>query len=95
MQRAEEYVASGGGGQALEHAGGSSATEGAIGAAAGAAGGSVVGRPGTGAAVGGLAVPYLLRLMSRDPRVAAGPIALAFADVVTLLAYFNLARLLV
>ena len=55
MQRAEEYVSSGGGGQALEHAGGSGATEGAIGAAAGAAGGSVVGRAGTGAAVGGAA----------------------------------------
>lgn len=55
MQRAEEYVSLGGGGQALEHTGGSSATEGAIGAAAGAAGGSVVGRAGTGAAVGGAA----------------------------------------
>ena len=48
----------------------------------------------TGGAVCGLAVPYLLRLMSRDPQVAAGPIALACADVVALLAYFNLARLL-
>jgi magnesium transporter len=48
----------------------------------------------TGGAVCGLAVPYVLRLMSRDPRVAAGPIALACADVVALLAYFNLARLL-
>ena len=48
----------------------------------------------TGGAVCGLAVPYLLRLMSRDPQVAAGPIALACADVVVLLAYFNLARLL-
>jgi magnesium transporter len=47
----------------------------------------------TGAAVCGLVVPYLLRLLSRDPQVAAGPIALACADVVTLLAYFNLARL--
>src|SRR5262245_36937384 len=46
-----------------------------------------------GAAVCGLAVPYILRLLSRDPQVAAGPIALACADVVTLLAYFNLARL--
>jgi hypothetical protein len=55
MQRAEEYVASSGGGQALEHAAGSSAAEGTIGAAAGAAGGSVVGRPGTGAAIGGAA----------------------------------------
>ena len=32
--------------------------------------------------------------MSRDPQVAAGPIALASADVIVLLAYFNLARLL-
>jgi magnesium transporter len=48
----------------------------------------------TGAAVCGLAIPYILRLMSRDPQVAAGPIALTCADVVTLLAYFNLARLL-
>jgi magnesium transporter len=46
------------------------------------------------AAVAGLCVPYLLRLLRRDPQVAAGPIALAVADVLTLLAYFNLARLL-
>ena len=56
------------------------------------AGGIAVGV--TGAAVAGLAVPYLLRLSHRDPQVAAGPIALAIADVLTLLAYFNLARLL-
>ena len=49
----------------------------------------------TGAAVAGLAVPYLLHLFRRDPQVAAGPIALACADVFTLLAYFNLARLLI
>src|SRR5439155_14930775 len=48
----------------------------------------------TAAAVAGLSVPYLLRLLRRDPQVAAGPIALAVADVLTLLAYFNLARLL-
>ena len=42
----------------------------------------------------GLAVPAVLRLLRRDPQVAAGPIALAAADVLTLLAYFNLARLL-
>jgi len=42
------------------------------------------------AAAIGLAMPYLLRLMQRDPQVAAGPIALAFADMVTLLIYFNL-----
>jgi magnesium transporter len=47
-----------------------------------------------GAAVGGLAVPYLLRLLRRNPQVAAGPIALTCADVITLLAYFNLARFL-
>lgn len=47
-----------------------------------------------GGAVCGLCVPYLLRLMSRDPQVAAGPIALAGADVIALLAYFNLALLL-
>jgi magnesium transporter len=48
----------------------------------------------TGGAVCGLAIPYLLHLMSRDPQVAAGPIALASADVIVLLAYFNLALLL-
>lgn len=48
----------------------------------------------TGAAVAGLAVPYVLRLLHRDPQLAAGPIALTCADVLTLLAYFNLARLL-
>ena len=48
----------------------------------------------TGAAVAGLAVPHVLRLLKRDPQVAAGPIALTCADVVALLAYFNLARLL-
>jgi magnesium transporter len=46
----------------------------------------------TAAAVLGLAMPYLLRLLRRDPQVAAGPIALACADMVTLLVYFNLAR---
>ena len=35
----------------------------------------------TGAAVCGLAVPYLLRLLSRDPQVAAGPIALVCAEL--------------
>lgn len=48
----------------------------------------------TGAAVSGLTVPHVLRLLKRDPQVAAGPIALTCADVVALLAYFNLARLL-
>jgi magnesium transporter len=46
------------------------------------------------AAIAGMAVPYTLRLLRRDPQLAAGPIALACADVLTLLAYFNLARML-
>jgi magnesium transporter len=37
-------------------------------------------------------MPNLLRLIRRDPHVAAGPIALAGFDIVTLLIYFNLAR---
>jgi magnesium transporter len=48
-----------------------------------------------GAAVMGLALPVILRLMHLEPKVAAGPIALASADVVTILVYFNLARWLV
>jgi magnesium transporter len=44
------------------------------------------------AAVLGIATPNLLRLLRRDPQVAAGPIALAVADMLTLLLYFNLAR---
>jgi magnesium transporter len=45
-----------------------------------------------GAAVLGLALPVLLRLLRLEPRVAAGPIALAGADVITLLLYLNLSR---
>jgi magnesium transporter len=44
------------------------------------------------AAIMGMALPNLLRLLQRDPQVAAGPVALALTDMVTLLAYFNLAR---
>jgi magnesium transporter len=46
------------------------------------------------AAVAGLAAPNLLRLFRLDPRVAAGPLALALADIATLLLYFSLARVL-
>jgi magnesium transporter len=46
----------------------------------------------TGAAAVGLAMPILLRMMHRDPRVASGPIALATSDMITLVIYFNLAR---
>jgi hypothetical protein len=45
-----------------------------------------------GAAVVGIAMPNLLHLLRRDPQVAAGPIALAVSDVLTLLLYLNLAR---
>jgi magnesium transporter len=46
------------------------------------------------AALVGMAVPFTLRLMQRDPQLASGPIALTLADMLTLLAYFNLARML-
>ena len=45
-----------------------------------------------GSALLGLAMPILLRLLRLEPRVAAGPIALAGADVMTILLYLNLAR---
>jgi magnesium transporter len=46
----------------------------------------------TGAAVIGLALPIALRIFHLEPRVAAGPIALAAADVLTMLLYLNFAR---
>jgi magnesium transporter len=46
------------------------------------------------AAVIGMSIPTLLRFFQREPRVAAGPIALAATDIVTLLVYFSLARCL-
>jgi magnesium transporter len=45
-----------------------------------------------GAAVLGLTLPVALRLLRLEPRVAAGPAALAGSDVVTILIYLNLAR---
>lgn len=43
----------------------------------------------------GVAIPAILRTAKADPRIAAGPVVLASADVVTLLLYFGLgARLL-
>src|SRR5215831_5946695 len=39
-----------------------------------------------------LMMPYLLRILKRDPQIAAGPIALAASDMLTLLVYFNLAQ---
>jgi len=52
MQRAEEYVSSGAGKEALEQAAVGGGAGAAIGAAAGAAGGAVWSRAGTGAAAG-------------------------------------------
>jgi magnesium transporter len=46
----------------------------------------------TAAAIMGVAMPNMLRMFRRNPQVAAGPIALACADMVTLVAYFSLAR---
>jgi magnesium transporter len=43
-------------------------------------------------AVLGLALPISLRLLRLEPRVAAGPVALAGADVITLSLYLGLAR---
>lgn len=44
------------------------------------------------AAMIGVAVPSLLRLLKRDPQVAAGPICLAMTDAATLIIYFGYAR---
>lgn len=47
------------------------------------------------AAAVGLAIPTLLKLTKQEPHVAAGPICLVAADVLTLLTYFALARVLI
>jgi magnesium transporter len=41
----------------------------------------------------GVGLPTALRAVNLDPRIAAGPVVLATADMVTLLLYFNLAAL--
>ncbi|HZF00499.1 MAG TPA: magnesium transporter [Methylomirabilota bacterium] len=46
------------------------------------------------ACVAGLSVPTLLHALKLDPKIAAGPLTLAIADVITLLFYFNLAKFL-
>jgi magnesium transporter len=43
--------------------------------------------------VAGLSVPTLLHALRLDPKISAGPLTLAAADICTLLFYFNLARL--
>jgi magnesium transporter len=47
------------------------------------------------AALLGLLLPTLLHAFKLDPKIAAGPIVLAVADVCALLIYFNLAALFV
>jgi magnesium transporter len=42
----------------------------------------------------GLSVPALLHALKLDPKVAAGPITLALADIFTVLVYFGLASVL-
>jgi len=46
------------------------------------------------AAIIGVALPNLLHRLRLDPHLAAGPIVLTAADMLTLLIYFNLARVL-
>lgn len=45
----------------------------------------------TAASVIGLSVPALLHALKLDPKIAAGPVSLALADILTLLFYFTLA----
>lgn len=42
----------------------------------------------------GLVVPATLHRFKLDPKIAAGPVSLAMADILTLLVYLNLARLM-
>ena len=44
------------------------------------------------ASLTGLGVPTLLHALKLDPKIAAGPVTLALADVLTLLFYFSLAK---
>jgi len=44
------------------------------------------------ASVSGLVVPSALHALKLDPKIAAGPITLALADVLTVTLYFSLAR---
>lgn len=47
----------------------------------------------TAASMIGVAMPNLLRMLNREPQVASGPVALALTDMLTLMVYFSLARL--
>lgn len=44
------------------------------------------------ACIAGLSVPTLLHALKLDPKIAAGPVTLALADIFTLLFYFSLAK---
>jgi len=44
------------------------------------------------AAVVGVAMPNVLALLHREPQVAAGPVALALSDMLTLLISFSTTR---
>lgn len=46
----------------------------------------------TASAIIGVVMPNVFRMGKRDPQVAAGPLALALSDLVTLFVYLNLAR---
>lgn len=45
-------------------------------------------------AVIGLSMPFVLKLLKRDPQLASGPIALTLSDIVVLFCYFNLGKIL-
>jgi magnesium transporter len=61
--------------------------------AAAVVGGSIVLSLGT-AGFFGLTVPTLLHALRLDPKIAAGPVTLALADIATVLIYFSMATLL-
>lgn len=63
------------------------------GLAAMAIGGSLVLALGA-ASLFGLSIPALLHALKLDPKIAAGPVTLALADLCTLLFYFSMAALL-
>jgi magnesium transporter len=42
----------------------------------------------------GLSIPAVLHALKLDPKIASGPVTLAFTDILTLLFYFGLATLL-
>ena len=43
----------------------------------------------------GLSVPTIIHALRLDPKIAAGPVTLALADVCTLLIYFSIARMII